>query len=115
MAKKKPLEECRTQKDFDRHARRHPDFEGKANGKGSHIKYYGPRGVAVTYHNGNKPYPKGTRRSIIRQFKAIGLLVLILGCMLSQLVATSVAAALEADPSMFPTPAVTETVPSDAR
>ena len=98
MAKKKPLEKCRTEKDFDRHARRHPDFEGKVNGKGSHVKYYGPKGVAVTYHNGNKPYPKGTRRSIIRQFKAIGLLVLILGCMLSQLVATAVAAAMQGAP-----------------
>ncbi len=52
------------------------------NGKGSHIVYEGETGKVTAYYFGNKQYPKGTMRSIIRMAVRAGLGVLMLAASL---------------------------------
>ena len=92
---KKTLDKCRKGKDFIGYAARQ-GAEIK-NGKGSHAKVYTDKGMCpVPRHC--KDLPTGTRRAIMRQFMAIGIMLLLLGCTLSQLVATGLAAALQGSP-----------------
>ena len=91
----KTLDKCRKGKDFIGYAAS-KGAEIK-NGKGSHAKVYTGEGMCVVPRH-NKDLGPGIRRAIIRQLAAIGIMLLVLGCMFSQLVATSAAAALQGVP-----------------
>lgn len=78
---KKTLDKCRKGKDFISYAA----SQGAKikNGKGSHIKVYGPRGMCPV-PNHNKDLGNGLRCAIIKMFVAIGLGILVLACFVLQ-------------------------------
>lgn len=79
MGKKvKSIDQCRTNDDFTRYAvsRGAEPYNGRDRG----IRY---NGHTVPLGHANGELPIGTRKSIIRSFKALGLVILLVGLALS--------------------------------
>lgn len=77
---KKRLEDCRTGRDFVSYAERNGGYVDHQTGSHAIVRAPGGGTVPVTMHNGD--IPTGTRHSIMKRFKLLGLAVLILGSLI---------------------------------
>lgn len=78
---RKSLEQCHSGKDFIDYAKTHG--ANVRNGNGSHfIVTTDKGGVCVPYH-ANHDLGTGLRRKIIKAFLSIGILIIIMGVLLS--------------------------------
>lgn len=70
--KRRTLDECQTQAEFDWYITHNGGIRGEQHG--SHRKYIGPRGSTIMQANHpNEQLPKGTRHQIIKECIAIGI------------------------------------------
>lgn len=83
MAKTDDLTRCKTARELVRYAERHGGYIDRQTG--SHAIVKGPSGgiCPVPMHAGE--LAGGTRRSIVKMFRAIGLVVVVLIGILSQI------------------------------
>ena len=74
MGKIKRVEDCKTYRDFESWGL----FKGgRLKTGGRHVKIVGPSGGIVPLPKHSGDLPKGTRWSIIKMFKAVGLAVIV--------------------------------------
>ena len=74
MGKIKRVEDCKTYRDFESWGLRRG---GTMKNSGRHPKMVGPGGGIVPMPKHSGDLPKGTRWSIIKMFKAVGLAVIV--------------------------------------
>jgi hypothetical protein len=77
---KKTVAQCKTWREVDHWVRNNPNVV-EIRQTGSHVCVKGPKPGTAVYplHNGDAP--NGTLKSFIKMAMAIGLLVLLLGCL----------------------------------
>lgn len=82
MSKKIKISQARTWGDMDRAL--HQAGAERVSQNGSHVKYTGPKGAIITCgHKDSDQIPKGLRSSIIRMAVAAGLVVSVVGLVVS--------------------------------
>lgn len=82
MSQRKALDDCRTYSDFRRHVECHPNTVA-VRITGSHLIVRSASGQSACVpagHHGD--LPTGTRRSVVKQLAAIGLVLLPFVCLL---------------------------------